>query len=320
LRIPLAAAALLTALAARGGAFVDPLDAAADRSAIAARRLLNGAARAGARLVAVGQRGHVVLSDDIGRTWTQAAVPVATDLTAVHFPTAELGWAVGHDGVVLASADGGRTWARQLDARGLGAHGAEASFLDVWFDDARSGFAVGAFDLVASTDDGGRTWTRWRGRTENPRGLHLYAIRRVGGDLWAAGEAGLVLKLDPAAGRFRAIRAPYAGSFFGLTGCGGTVVVFGLRGTALASADGGATWRRAETGVEAALTAGTALPDGRVVLATDAGQVLVSGDGGKTFRRAAIARAVPASALAPAAEGAILVAGAAGVAVQPIRE
>ena len=71
--------------------------------------------RADGRLVAVGERGHVLFSDDDGESWRQARVPTRQMLTAVHFPTAERGWAVGHDGLVLASIDGGANWALQRD-------------------------------------------------------------------------------------------------------------------------------------------------------------------------------------------------------------
>jgi photosystem II stability/assembly factor-like uncharacterized protein len=98
-------------------AFQDPLDTPAVMDARAPRSLLNDIVLAGKRLVAVGQRGHIVYSDDHGKHWTQAAVPVSSDLTAVSFPTPMMGWAVGHDGVVLATKDGGVTWARQLDGR-----------------------------------------------------------------------------------------------------------------------------------------------------------------------------------------------------------
>ena len=72
-------------------------------------------ARAGDRLVAVGEMGMVALSDDDGKTWVQSLVPTSVTLTAVYFPTAELGWAVGHDGIVLHTADAGKSWKKQLD-------------------------------------------------------------------------------------------------------------------------------------------------------------------------------------------------------------
>jgi photosystem II stability/assembly factor-like uncharacterized protein len=69
----------------------------------------------GGRLVAVGERGHIVYADNWDRRWIQAQVPVSVTLTAVAFATAEMGWAVGHDAVVLHTRDGGRTWQKQLD-------------------------------------------------------------------------------------------------------------------------------------------------------------------------------------------------------------
>lgn len=70
---------------------------------------------AGDRLVAVGERGVIIYSDDEGRTWTQAEVPTSLMLTRVHFATAEKGWAVGHDGNVLFTSDGGINWVLQRD-------------------------------------------------------------------------------------------------------------------------------------------------------------------------------------------------------------
>lgn len=334
---------VLAARPAAAAGFVDPLDAPSAPSALAARRPLQAVARAGERLVAVGERGHAVFSDDGGARWTQAAVPVSEDLTAVRFVSARRGWAAGHGGVVLATEDGGERWERRLDgravarlleawarahagraapaalaqARDLAARGADQPLLDVWLDrEGRSGFAVGAFGLALATADGGRTWTPCHDRVENPRALHLHALLEAGGALHLAGEQGLLLRLDRAAGRFRAVPVPYAGSLFGLAGDGRVVLAFGLRGTVLRSVDGRA-WRRIETGVDAALTGGALLPDGRIALAAGSGELLVSEDAGASFRKVTARGAVlaPAFGLAPAGAGALAVAGADGVRV-----
>src|SRR5450830_215397 len=73
--------------------------------------------RAGARLVAVGERGTVLLSDDAGEHWRQASVPVRVTLTSVRFVNERTGWAAGHLGVILRSDDAGQTWIKQLDGR-----------------------------------------------------------------------------------------------------------------------------------------------------------------------------------------------------------
>jgi photosystem II stability/assembly factor-like uncharacterized protein len=71
--------------------------------------------RVGERLFIAGERGHIGWSDDNGHTWQQAKVPTIADITALHFATQELGWAVGHDGNIFNTVDGGKTWAMQLD-------------------------------------------------------------------------------------------------------------------------------------------------------------------------------------------------------------
>jgi photosystem II stability/assembly factor-like uncharacterized protein len=313
----LAAAAAFAAAPhpARGGAFVDPLDAPARASALAARAPLHAVTSAGGRLVAVGERGHVLWSDDRGATWTQASVPASADLTGVRFASPQRGWAVGH-GVVLATADGGRSWVKQLDGRSLA--DAAPSFLDVWFADERTGLAVGAFDLVVRTDDGGASWRPWPGRTENPRDLHLHSIAQAAGDLWIVGEQGLVLRLDRAAERFRAVAVPYRGSFFGVVGAGRTVIAYGLRGRAFRSRDRGASWEEVDTGVASSLTGAAVTPDGCVVIVSESGQLLVSRDEGESFVLAKDGPAAPASAVAAADAGSLVVAGAAGVRVETL--
>jgi photosystem II stability/assembly factor-like uncharacterized protein len=320
--------------AAGDPAFVDPLDAPATPSALAVRAPVAAVTRAGARLVAVGQRGHVLWSDDGGESWSQAAVPVSTDLTAVHFPTPSRGFAVGHDGVVLSTADGGRSWTRRLDGRAIGPllrarydgtalaaqaraladRAPDASLLAVWFADASTGFVVGAFDLVLRTDDGGESWTPWLERLENPRALHLYAVAGAAGAVLLAGEQGLLLRLDPGAARFRAVAAPPGGSLFGLAASGRDVVAFGLGGRAVRSGDGGETWEEATTRGDVSLAGGGTLPDGRIALVSQAGRVLVSDDGGRSFRGSTDeGRAPPATSLAAVDAGRLVVAGPAGL-------
>lgn len=127
-----------------------------------------------------------------------------------------------------------------------------------------------------------------------------------------------MLRLDAARERFRAVPLPYRGSLFGVAGNARTVLVYGLRGNAFRSRDGGATWQRAATGVEAALTGAAALPDGRLVLVTQAGQLLASADEGASFRLVVRERAPPASAVAAAGGPSLVVVGPAGVRIETL--
>jgi photosystem II stability/assembly factor-like uncharacterized protein len=351
--ITVAAAVVLFTPGLAGSApkFRDLLETPALQSALAAKSLLNGLAVAGKRLVGVGQRGHILYSDDGGKNWTQAPVPVSSDLVAVYFPTPEKGWAVGHDGVVLHSADGGVTWVKQFDgnaaarvagsyynaqppaggpggkaAAGLQEHiqrfvqeGADKHFLDVWFDNETDGYIVGPFNTIFHTSDGGKNWQPWFERTENPGWSHLYAIRRIGPDLFISGEQGLVLKLDPGAGMFRRVNVPYQGTFFGVTGRAGAVLVFGMRGQVFRSDNGGRSWQKVETGVSVGLTGATVTKDGRLVLVSQGGDVLVSKDGGLSFQAAKGEKALPAAAVAALGEDTLVLAGFGGVAIRSIK-
>ncbi|MCW8883657.1 MAG: YCF48-related protein [Motiliproteus sp.] len=93
----------------------DRLNLPALATKLAHRSLLLDLDRAGERLFAAGERGHIIYSEDQGSSWQQATVPVSSSLTAISFVDANTGWAVGHDGVVLKSSDGGGSWVKQLD-------------------------------------------------------------------------------------------------------------------------------------------------------------------------------------------------------------
>lgn len=110
---------MLTTLPLQDRDASDPLELPAFKSDKASSVLLLSVTSVGtgahARLVAVGEHGVIVYSDDQGARWKQADVPVSVTLTAVYFSDANNGWAVGHDGVILHSTTGGRTWGKQFD-------------------------------------------------------------------------------------------------------------------------------------------------------------------------------------------------------------
>lgn len=341
-----AAGVLLPVTPVAAGPFLDPLNVPAAMSPLAAKALLQGVTRAGDRLVAVGQRGHILVSLDNGVTWKQAKVPVSSDLTAVFFISDRKGWAVGHDGVVLGTTDGGDSWTLQLDgpranallvehmqhqaaanpnsaeikqlledAKRFKEQGADKPFLDVWFADDNNGYVVGAYNLIFRTTDGGKVWQPWFDRTDNPKQFNLYAIRPAAGGLFIAGEGGLVLKLDAEAQRFRALDVPYKGSFFGLIGSRDSVLAFGLRANAFRSDDAGKTWTKVDVGLPATIVAGTQAGVGTIVLVDAGGRIVASTDGGRTFVKIPMPANVPVTGIAEVGNGRYAVVGPRGVAV-----
>ncbi len=102
------------------GETLDMLKVPAEKADWAPYSMLMDATKVDNRLVAVGEWGYILYSDNECDGWNQAEVPVSVTLTAVYFPTYDQGWVVGHDGVVLHTEDGGETWKKQLDGTQIG--------------------------------------------------------------------------------------------------------------------------------------------------------------------------------------------------------
>jgi photosystem II stability/assembly factor-like uncharacterized protein len=299
----------------------DSANQPAEIEPLAPTSLLLDLANAGNRFVAVGERGHVLLSDDQGATWRQAkSVPTRAMLTAVYFADAEYGWAVGHDETILNTIDGGETWTRSHFAPD-----AQQPLLDLWFANRISGIAVGAYGAYLTTNDGGRHWASTKfsppaktpaSDDEPPPDYHLNRIVGVGNRLYIAAEGGQLYRSDDRGANWRALPSPYEGSFFGLVPIRGDgLLAFGLRGHLFRSADAGQTWTPLETHTTAMLTDGVAINDLRVVIGGLAGVLLVSGDAGETFRLTQQDDRRGVSALLPGPAGSVVVAGEGGVRV-----
>jgi len=290
-------------------------------AAKAAQNLLLAGAQAGQRLIAVGEYGHVLLSDDQGKTWRQAAsVPTVTTLTAVTFVDARNGWAVGHGGVVLGTQDAGEHWqllAGKLDGKDVA--------LSVWFKDTQVGVVVGAFGYASRTTDGGKSWQTLEMAPGEEGERHLNQLFKgpvVNGQasLWVAAESGLLFRSDDDGQHWTSVKLPYKGSIWGgTTLADGAMLVWGMRGHVLRSDDQGKTFVDLETGTDQSLGGGTALPEaGQVVLAGLGGVVLHSRDGGRHFTASVREDRSSLSTALPGAPGQVVLLGQAGALVQPL--
>ena len=282
----LAAALAWPGLAAAEDAAAKPaalLQQPALQRAYAGEEMLLAATRAGRRLVAVGDHGVVLLSDDDGKTYRQAqAVPTRATLTAVSFADEKNGWAVGHWGAIMHSADGGETWTFQRSDTSV-----DRPLFAVYFADAGHGLAVGLWSLLLATTDGGKTWNEVK-LSAPPEGgkadRNLFAVFANGkGSIFIAAEKGTVLRSEDRGATWSYLNTGYKGSFW--TGCAlkdGTLLVGGLRGTIYRSTDDGRTWSAASSGTQSSITG--LVEDGAKVHAVGLDGVrLISSDGGRSF-------------------------------------
>jgi photosystem II stability/assembly factor-like uncharacterized protein len=287
---------------------------------LAARSLLTAVTSApNGTLVAAGERGHVLVSQDGGEHWKQAAVPVDVLLTGACFVNDRTGYLVGHDETILATQDGGQTWRIE--------HFAPESaqpFLHVVCSADGSVVAVGAYATLARRPAGegafrlqeltaaAPTAARRPARMDDDAELeqpHLNAVARAeSGVLYVAGEAGHLYRSDDGGDHWVTLPSPYTGSFFTVLALGdSSLLVAGLRGHVYRSSDKGQHWTEIQSTTDVLLDGAAVLADGRIVLVGMAGVVLVSDDGGLSFARLRLADRKGLAAVAVGPKGPVIV-------------
>lgn len=296
------AACAIALCAAAGFARAEDHDTALWR---ATHGLLLGAARAGNRLVAVGDRGHVLLSDDNGATWRLRQAPTEEALTAVVFTSPQEGWAVGQDVTVMHSTDGGESWTQQHFTAN-----ADQSLFSVTVLGPAHLFASGAYNITLETRDG----THWdAGKIPDlDDDYHLNCAIARGDDLLVTGEAGHAFLRQGT--QWAKIPVPYDGSQFGcLLDDAGRFYSFGLRGSLFRAVRGVAGWKRLTTPDERSIFGGARLPDGRLALVGATGLAMILDPATDAIGELDTGTDQALSAAVPTADGQLLAVGRDGV-------
>ncbi|MBX7274266.1 MULTISPECIES: WD40/YVTN/BNR-like repeat-containing protein [Pseudomonadaceae] len=267
---------------------LDPLENSALDRLNVEKSLFMDIALAGNRLVAVGERGHILYSDDAGSHWRQSEVPVSVSLTSVHFVSDLQGWAVGHDGVILNSMDGGASWQLHFDGFALNQlllESTERAFLE-----AEQAFESGELDertfedLSFALEDlqhmTGIGATRplmkiWFADARSGFALGAYntLLRTAdGGETWQSHGA----KLDnPQNFHLNAITASANGDLF----------IVGESGLVLRSSNQGEAWERLDFPNRGSLFGVLASREGWIVAFGLRGSLFLSGDNGDSWER-----------------------------------
>ena len=308
----LCAAGAVLAQVANAPADADPMARPVEVMPLADQSLILDIARAGERMIAVGERGQILVSDD-GRSWKQSTgVPLRSTLTAIS-AVGNLAWAVGHDGVILHSTDAGDTWQIQRrDPWKAADDGSEhdlrqgVPFLDVLFSDAEHGIAIGAYSLLLATNDGGKTWNGSRiavagEAADAPLAADddEFGIEGEAGDTFSAEELKIGQEEDP---HLNGIARTGSGAF----------VIVGERGAVFHSRDGGASWERTQLPYDGSMF-GVIGFDGDHVLAFGLrGHVFESNDLGSTWNEVPTGTELSLMGGAPLAAGGAVIVGANG--------
>jgi len=255
------------------------------------------------KLIAVGERGHILSSSDT-INWQQAEVPVQSTLTSVFFLNATHGWAVGHDATILHSNDGGLTWKVQQYKPEL-----EKPLLDIVFKNKKEGIAIGAYGLLFRTTDGGKIWNSEfhseflllddveylaELKAEDEEAYldeissilpHFNRLVVDGRTLYMVGEIGLIAKSNDFGLNWESFDEIYQGSFFDMARTEqGNLLVVGLRGHVFRSLKNGTPWQVRSTNTTALLNDIVLADKQRIFLLGNNGTLLESTDDGQTFR------------------------------------
>lgn len=251
------------------------------------RLRINGLALAGDRVVAVGESGQVLISDDRAVNWRDAKVNgnaevprVESTLTQVAFIDDRIALAVGHDGLILRSEDRGDSWAPVRF---------EKEYSDPLFSicTGQNGqiFVSGSFGRLLVSTDQGKTFAPVA--IDLPDGPHLNAVScsSQDGRMITAGEMAQALRSEDGGKTWTPMQISYNGSLYGVVRLSAARwVIYGMLGHVFLTQDFGATWAEVPTGVEASFFGHVLLADNRLALLGQGGTVMVSTDAGASFK------------------------------------
>jgi photosystem II stability/assembly factor-like uncharacterized protein len=308
------------------GASAEPVDFPL-LPALKSERAINGllleVARNGERLVVVGEKGHILWSDDHGASWTQADVPVSLAITSVTYSVNGDAWATAHDGYLLQSTDNGATWSVKLsgnDVASLSVGAMETQVKELQaalelasddnYEDLEWALDEAAFALEEAqlaVDEGMTTpllkvW--FDGDLGYALGAYNVFLRTVdGGATWTAQGS----RLDN----------PDKYHLYGIArSTAGTLLVVGEAGTMLRSLDGGDSWKRVDTPYPGSFFGAVAAADGGLLAFGLRGNIYRSTDEGVSWSAVATGDGRTLMGGMASDDGTVVLVGAAGAVLQ----
>jgi hypothetical protein len=134
----------------------------------------------------------ILKTTDGGQNWSQQTNGSYKQLSGVHFPAVDTGYAVGNTGTILKTVDGGNVWSPQTS-------GTTSLLRSVQFIDTDTGYTVGASGKILKTINGGQTWTSQISGTFNTL-FSVYFIDAQNGII--VGDNGTILQTTNGGGNW----------------------------------------------------------------------------------------------------------------------
>ena len=242
-------------------------------------------------MLAVGEQGYIVFSDDLGQNWVNADVPVSLAITSVTFAGNDGAWATAHDGYLLHSSDNGTTWQVHLAGSdvarlSVGAIEERVEALQKAVDEAQPedredlewvlDDTLFALDEATDAIENGMTTPLlrvWFANADDGFALGAYGVflrTRDGGKSWVVDSN----RLDN----------PDNYHLYDIvSSSAGTLLIAGEAGTLLRSIDNGENWQRVAAPYEGSYFGAVATSDGSLLIFGLRGNVYRSTDEGETW-------------------------------------
>jgi photosystem II stability/assembly factor-like uncharacterized protein len=194
---------------------------------------------------AVGEEGVIIHTKDGGKNWEKQKSPTRFFHMRVLFLTPTVGLIASEQTNILYTSDGGKNWEVRFKDQ-------DFILKSLSFTDQTNGWAAGEYGFIYNTRDGGKTWQKQAGNFglsettgDVEGGNYVFDIVALDPQrAWGVGIDGYVIKTVDGGKSWQEVKtkAPKT-SLFTIAAMDGKTLVIAGTGFALASTDGGATWK-----------------------------------------------------------------------------
>ena len=243
------------------------------------------------RLFVVGEQGAIFSTSDATH-WNKLNSPANRLITSINSDRNKVLVAAGHDAAIFLSEDSGESWNMVYEDIDY-----QAPILDIIFIDKNHLIAIGAYGLYLTSHDAGQTWQSvpmalpdYEVTDENdwfdPNDLHLNSIT-VSEDknvTVIAAESGYIFLSTDKGARWRVLKSPYNGSFFGVEVLSdNSILAYGLRGNIYKYNMYTGLWKKIESNTNELLHASFYDKKNNIAIVGYGSTILFSEDNAETF-------------------------------------